>query len=62
MTSQFRGQGSGSPGSPFLPDTEDKARIESKPWKLEGSESVFQALVMCCQTSSAEENKSMFSI
>lgn len=57
VTSHFRGQGSGSPVSPFLSNIEDKAHIESRYWKLRGSESVFQGLVTCCQRSSAVQQK-----
>lgn len=40
VASRFKGQGSAKTYLP-LPDAEDKAHIESRPWKLRGSESVF---------------------
>lgn len=40
VASRFKGQGSAKTYLP-LPDAEDKAHIESRPWKLWGSESVF---------------------
>lgn len=41
VTSRFKGQGSESQGSPSHPDAEDKAHIESRPWRLKVSESIF---------------------
>lgn len=42
VTSWFRGQHSVSLGSPFFPDTEDKAHIESTSWKPRASQSALQ--------------------